>query len=97
MPACDIAIVGLGVMGENLALNFERNGHSVCGFDLDEVKRASFARRTEGKRAQALDTIRRLHEMGFWVEIVTLLIPGFNSSRDELTRLTTFVAEVSPS
>ena len=34
--------------------------------------------------------------MGFWVEIVTLLIPGFNDSRDELTRLTEFVAGVSP-
>ncbi len=31
--------------------------------------------------------------MGFWLEIVTLLIPGFNDSRDELTRLTAFVAE----
>jgi pyruvate formate lyase activating enzyme len=26
----------------------------------------------------------RLHAMGFWLEIVTLLIPGFNDSRDEL-------------
>src|SRR5262249_33721835 len=39
---------------------------------------------------------RRLHAMGFWVEIVTLLIPGFNDSRDELLRLTEFVASVSP-
>jgi pyruvate-formate lyase-activating enzyme len=30
------------------------------------------------------------------VEIVTLLIPGFNDSRNELTRLTEFVAGVSP-
>ena len=34
--------------------------------------------------------------MGFWIEIVTLLIPGFNDSRDEITRLTSFVADVSP-
>jgi pyruvate formate lyase activating enzyme len=34
--------------------------------------------------------------MGFWLEIVTLLIPGFNDSRDELQRLTSFVASVSP-
>jgi pyruvate formate lyase activating enzyme len=27
---------------------------------------------------------------------VTLLIPGFNDSRDELSRLTSFIAEVSP-
>ena len=34
--------------------------------------------------------------MGVWVEIVTLLIPGFNDSEDELSRLTEFVAGVSP-
>jgi pyruvate formate lyase activating enzyme len=34
--------------------------------------------------------------MEFWVEIVTLLIPGFNDSRDELSRLTSFIASVSP-
>ena len=34
--------------------------------------------------------------MDIWVEIVTLLIPGFNDSRDELSRLTEFIASVSP-
>ena len=42
-----------------------------------------------------LDTVRRLHELGVWIEIVTLLIPGFNDSDAELERLTAFVAGVS--
>jgi 6-phosphogluconate dehydrogenase len=42
----DLAIVGLGVMGENLALNFRRNGFAVSGFDVDEAKRERFAQRT---------------------------------------------------
>jgi hypothetical protein len=37
-------------------------------------------------------TIRMLKERGFWVEIVTLLIPGFNDSDEELTRLAEFIA-----
>jgi pyruvate formate lyase activating enzyme len=49
-----------------------------------------------GRLAPILDTIVRLHAMGVWIEIVTLLIPGFNDSRDELERLTAFVARVSP-
>ncbi len=49
-----------------------------------------------GRIGPILETIRRLHEMGLWVEIVTLLIPGFNDSGDELTRLTEFLAGVSP-
>ena len=34
--------------------------------------------------------------MGFWLEIVTLLIRGFNDSDDELRRLTEFLAGISP-
>jgi len=49
-----------------------------------------------GRLQPILDTIRRLYEMGFWLEIVTLVIPGFNDSDDELNRLTAFVASVSP-
>jgi pyruvate formate lyase activating enzyme len=68
--------------------------------DLYKVDLKSFDdrhyRQLGGRLEPILDTIRRLHAMDFWVEIVTLLIPGFNSSRDELTRLTAFVAGVSP-
>jgi len=49
-----------------------------------------------GRLQPILDTIRRLYEMGFWLEIVTLVIPGFNDSDDELQRLTQFIASVSP-
>jgi pyruvate formate lyase activating enzyme len=49
-----------------------------------------------GRLEPILRTIRRLHAMDVWVEIVTLLIPGFNDSREELDRLTAFLASVSP-
>src|SRR5436853_7073037 len=48
-----------------------------------------------GRIGPILDTIRSLHQMGLWLEIVTLLIPGFNDSTDELHRLTEFIAGVS--
>jgi pyruvate formate lyase activating enzyme len=43
-----------------------------------------------------LDTVKIVHERGFWEEIVTLLIPGFNDSADELQRAADFIAAVSP-
>ena len=68
--------------------------------DLYKVDLKSFDdrhyRQLGGRLEPILDTIRRLHAMEFWVEIVTLLIPGFNDSRDELERLTAFIASVSP-
>jgi pyruvate formate lyase activating enzyme len=68
--------------------------------DLYKVDLKSFDERhyreLGGRLGPILDTIRGLHAMGLWVEIVTLLIPGFNDSRDELRRLTEFIASVSP-
>jgi pyruvate formate lyase activating enzyme len=49
-----------------------------------------------GRIGPILETIRSLHAMGFWLEIVTLLIPGFNDSDDELRRLVEFLVGVSP-
>jgi len=53
-------------------------------------------RQLGGRLEPILQTIRSLHAMGVWLEIVTLLIPGFNSSDNELDRLTAFIASVSP-
>ena len=68
--------------------------------DLYKVDLKSFDdrhyRQLGGRLQPILDTIRRLHAMGLWVEIVTLLIPGFNNSDDELRRLAEFLASVSP-
>ena len=49
-----------------------------------------------GRIGPILDSIRRIYQMGLWLEIVTLLIPGFNDSPDELRRLTEFLAGISP-
>src|SRR5258705_3573033 len=68
--------------------------------DLYKVDLKSFDdrhyRQLGGRLQPILDTIRRLHEMGIWLEIVTLLIPGFNDNNDELKRLTEFISSVSP-
>jgi len=49
-----------------------------------------------GRIAPILDSIHRIYRMGLWLEIVTLLIPGFNDDADELRRLTEFLAGISP-
>src|SRR5271165_845195 len=67
--------------------------------DLYKVDLKSFDdrhyRQLGGRLQPILQTIRSLHEMGLWVEIVTLLIPGFNDSDAELRGLTEFIASIS--
>jgi pyruvate formate lyase activating enzyme len=41
-------------------------------------------------------TIRALHRKGFWVEVVTLIVPGFNDSDEELRDIARFLVSVSP-
>ncbi|HVM93998.1 MAG TPA: AmmeMemoRadiSam system radical SAM enzyme [Terriglobales bacterium] len=48
-----------------------------------------------GRLQPILETIRTLLGMGIWIELVTLLIPGFNDSSEELRHLTEFIASVS--
>ena len=37
-----MGVVGLGVMGANLARNMESKGFPVAGYDLDAAKRKAF-------------------------------------------------------
>jgi len=57
MEKKSFGIVGLGVMGENLALNIESHGFSVVGFDLDPAKRESFTRRTADRNAASAPAV----------------------------------------
>ena len=43
-----------------------------------------------------LDGIRLVHQRGIWTEIVTLVVPGFNDSPEELWDAARFIASVSP-
>ncbi len=49
-----------------------------------------------GRLRPILDSIEEIHRMGFWLEVVTLLVPGFNDSQEELEALCGFLAGVSP-
>jgi pyruvate formate lyase activating enzyme len=68
--------------------------------DLYKIDLKSFDdrhyRQLGGRLQPVLDTIHQTYEMGFWVEIVTLLVRGFNDCEDELKRLAEFRVSVSP-
>ncbi|KAA3614641.1 MAG: phosphogluconate dehydrogenase (NADP(+)-dependent, decarboxylating) [Calditrichaeota bacterium] len=54
----NFGLIGLGVMGQNLALNIERNGFRVIGFDLDSAKRALSEKKTADKNMAVASTLQ---------------------------------------
>jgi pyruvate formate lyase activating enzyme len=53
-------------------------------------------RKLGGVLDNVLDSIRMANELGLFVEIVTLVVPGFNDSTEELMDAGHFIASVSP-
>jgi pyruvate formate lyase activating enzyme len=52
-------------------------------------------RKLGGVLDHVLESIRMAHQLGLWVEVVTLVIPAFNDSVDELMDAARFIASVS--
>ncbi|MFN2150073.1 MAG: NADP-dependent phosphogluconate dehydrogenase [Anaerolineales bacterium] len=57
MEKANFGFMGLGVMGHMLALNMERNGFRVAGYDLDPEKVKAFGTNYPGKNLVACNTI----------------------------------------
>jgi 6-phosphogluconate dehydrogenase len=74
-----IGVVGLGVMGHNLALNMERNGFPVAGYDLDLAKARAFLEGdAAGKSIIGVDTPAALMEVLEKPRRVLMMVPAGN-------------------
>ncbi len=76
-------------------LDFLRPHLDLYKVDLKSMRESSY-RVLGGKLQTVLDTIRWTWERGFWVEVVTLVVPGFNDSDAELRDAAQYLASVSP-
>ncbi len=76
-------------------LDYIRPWTDCYKIDLKSMSDRSY-RQLGGVVDNILETVRMVHERGFWEEIVTLIVPGFNDSDDELRRAADFIASVSP-
>jgi pyruvate formate lyase activating enzyme len=66
------------------------------GYKIDLKCMTDMAYRQLGGSLQVvLDTIRLAYDLGLWVEVVTLVIPGFNDSNDSLWETAKFLTSVS--
>lgn len=76
-------------------LDYLRPYLSAYKIDLKTMQDRQY-RQLGGTLEQVLDSIRRAHDLGLWVEIVTLVVPGFNDSSEELMDAARFIRSVSP-
>jgi pyruvate formate lyase activating enzyme len=68
----------------------------LVGYKIDlKTMQDKQYRRLGGVLEQVLNSIRMAHELGLWVEVVTLIVPGFNDSTDELMDAARYISSIS--
>lgn len=76
-------------------LDYIRPFVDLYKIDLKSMREHNY-RTLGGKLETVLNTIRWTWERGFWVEVVTLIVPAFNDSEEELRDAARYIASVSP-
>ena len=76
------------------ALDFLQPWIAACKVDLKSFNDHRY--RTLGGTLDCVtETIRQIHQRGLWLEVVTLVVPGFNDEPEELRDIARFLASVS--
>jgi pyruvate formate lyase activating enzyme len=76
-------------------LEFIRPWVDLYKVDLKCFNDKTYRKVIGGTLKPVLETIERLLAMGFWLEVVTLVIPGVNDSEEELAAIARFLASLS--
>lgn len=76
------------------ALEMLRPYLSAYKIDLKSMQDKNY-RKLGGVLRHVLDSIQQAHQLGLWVEVVTLVVPGFNDDPQELWDIARFLASVS--
>lgn len=75
-------------------LDYIRPYTTLYKIDLKSFQDRNY-RKLGGVLENVLKAIEMVYERGFWLEIVTLIIPGFNDSKEELKSMAKFLVNLS--
>ena len=76
MSTCDIGFIGLGVMGQNLALNIESNGFSVVVNDRVQAKTDRFIAKNSAKNLTSTQSLKELVQHLKKPRLIQLMVPA---------------------
>lgn len=82
-----IGIIGLGVMGQNLALNIDRNGFSVAGFDLDQSKLRQIAQQLRDVNIFLANSYESFIKLLETPRIILMMVPAGKPVDDVIEHL----------
>jgi len=68
----------------------------AANIDLKAFREETYKKVCGARLAPVLDSIRLAHELGIWIEVTTLVVPGMNDGDEELRSIARFIASVSP-
>ena len=74
-------------------LDYLQPSTALFKVDLKGFRKDSY-RELGGRLSTVLESIEAVHQAGFWLEVVTLVVPGFNDSEDELRGIAGFLAGI---
>lgn len=68
----------------------------AINIDLKAMSNAFYKNMCQARLQPVLDNIRRVRDLGIWLEVTTLIVPGANDHEKELQALAEFIAGVDP-
>jgi pyruvate formate lyase activating enzyme len=69
---------------------------SAMNIDLKSFSDDFYQKICGARLKPVLKTIEKAYKLGIWIEITTLLIPGYNDSEGEIRAIARFIRELSP-
>jgi pyruvate formate lyase activating enzyme len=78
------------------ALDLINSYLDAANVDLKSFSDDFYKEQCGAKLAPVLDSLKKLKNMGVWLEITTLVIPTVNDSDQELTKIAQFIMELGP-
>jgi pyruvate formate lyase activating enzyme len=68
----------------------------AANVDLKAFRDETYRKVCGARLEPVLDSIRLMRELGIWVEVTTLIVPGMNDGDEELAAIARFIASVQP-
>lgn len=68
----------------------------AANLDLKSFNNDFYTKYCGGKLKPVLDSLKRMKDLGIWVEVTTLIIPTLNDSKEELKDIASYIYSLGP-